>query len=300
MTDERPPTEMRNPATVSIDEMDTEEILRTLYREDERAISAAGKAAGETARAVDAALERVSRGGRIHYFGAGASGRLAMLDAAEIVPTFGAEPGLFTAHFPGGVGALTDPAIDLEDSEQDGHADAGALDETSVAVGISASGTTPYVMGALRRARAAGALVILVTSNPRAPIRALADISIIAETGAEALTGSTRLKAGTAAKVILNAFSTALMIRAGHVFSNLMVGLVATNDKLRGRALGILWEATGMPPGRCKDALREADGSLPVALVSLLAGVPANGARDALARAGSVRKAIESLGRSRA
>lgn len=247
MTPGTSPTEHRNPRTVDIDTRSSRDMLGLIIAEDEHAVRAAAAAADELARAVDETHERLRRGGTVHYFGAGASGRLAVLDATEITPTFGVPRELFTAHFAGGTAAVADSSVDREDSADLGAADAAGLDARSVAVGITASGSTPYVAGALRAARAAGALTVLVTCNPAAPLRELADIAVVADTGPEALTGSTRLKAGTATKVILNAFSTALMIKAGRTYGNLMVGLVATNAKLRARAAALRADV-GSPP----------------------------------------------------
>jgi N-acetylmuramic acid 6-phosphate etherase len=185
--------------------------------------------------------------------------------------------------------------IDLEDSASGGFDDAAALDRNDVAIGITASGATAYVGGALRCAREAGALTVLITCNPAAPLADLAEVLIVADTGAEALTGSTRLKAGTATKVILNSFSTALMIRSGRTFSNLMVGLVATNDKLRERAIALLVEATARPQEECRDALERAGGAIPVALVSLASGSSIDVATRALAATRTARDAIASL-----
>ena len=296
MTRVAPPTERRNPRTADIDTLESVDVLRLLQGEDAQAVEAVRAAAGPLARAVDAAHDRLSRGGRVHYFGAGASGRLAVLDATEITPTFGAPHDLFTAHFPGGAAAVADSSIDLEDSEAQGAADAGELDETSVAIGVTASGSTPYVAGALRTAREAGALTVLVTSDPGAPLCDLADIAVVADTGPEALTGSTRLKAGTATKVILNSFSTALMIKAGRTYGNLMVGLVATNTKLRERAVNLLADATGEDTATCRTALAEADGRIPEALVRLLTGCPPEQARTALEVHRGVRAAVAALG----
>ncbi|MEV4116282.1 N-acetylmuramic acid 6-phosphate etherase [Nonomuraea sp. NPDC049695] len=296
MTQVAPPTERRNPRTAGIDTLESADVLRLLLDEDARAVEAARAATGPLARAVDEAHLRLSGGGGVHYFGAGASGRLAVLDATEITPTFGVERGLFTAHFAGGAAALTDSSVDQEDAEELGAADAQVLGERDVAVGITASGSTPYVAGALRAARAAGALTVLITCNPLAPLRAQADIHVVADTGPEALTGSTRLKAGTATKVLLNAFSTALMIKAGRTYSNLMVGLVATNAKLRERAVSVLAEATGLPKEACRAALEECGGRIPEALVRLLTGCPPDQARAALAAYPGVRAAVAALG----
>ncbi|MEU6710968.1 N-acetylmuramic acid 6-phosphate etherase [Nonomuraea sp. NPDC046802] len=291
-----PPTERRNPRTGDIDTLESADVLRLLLEEDARAVEAARAATGQLARAVDETHLRLARGGRVHYFGAGASGRLAVLDATEITPTFGAPSELFTAHFAGGPKALTDSSIDREDAGALGAADAGGVGAADVAVGITASGSTAYVVGALRGARAAGALTVLVTCDPDAPARDLADIVVVADTGPEALTGSTRLKAGTATKVILNAFSTAVMIKAGRTYGNLMVGLVTTNAKLAERAVGLLVEATGADAATCRAALAEASGNIPEALVRLLTGCSGERARAALREHPGVRAAVAALG----
>ncbi|MDH2442584.1 N-acetylmuramic acid 6-phosphate etherase [Amnibacterium sp. CER49] len=288
-------TETRNPATAHIDSAETAEILEALYREDLVGVHAVRRAAATTARAVEETLRRVRAGGSIHYFGAGASGRIAVLDATEIRPTFGAPPGLFTAHFAGGSEALFDSSIDREDAEDSGGEDAAGLGPASVAIGVTASGATAYVTGALREARRLGALTVLITCNPNAAAGEHAEITIVADTGPEALTGSTRLKAGTATKVLLNSFSTALMIRLGAVYSNLMVNLVPSNDKLRRRAVAVLTEATGLDEARCREMLERADGSTPVALVALLSGRGVDEARGALDRSTGVRAAVELL-----
>jgi N-acetylmuramic acid 6-phosphate etherase len=296
MTQAVPPTERRNPRTADIDILESRDVLRLLQDEDAQAVEAVRAATDSLALAVDAAHRRLSRGGTVHYFGAGASGRLALLDATEITPTFGVPRGLFTAHFAGGPAAVTDSSVDREDSEALGATDAGALDANSVAIGITASGSTPYVAGALRTARAAGALTVLVTCAPEAPLRELAEISVIADTGPEALTGSTRLKAGTATKVILNSFSTALMIKAGRTYGNLMVGMVATNAKLGDRAVRLLADATGDAPVTCRAVLAEADGKVPEALLRLLTGCSPGQARSALDTHPGVRAAVAALG----
>src|SRR5689334_9469662 len=221
----------------------------------------------QLAEAVDLAVEAVRRGGRVHYFGAGTSGRLAVLDAAELLPTFHVPDGLVVAHHAGGMEALLRAVENVEDSEQGGADDAAPVTARDIAIGLAASGSTPYVAGALKAARAAGAATVLITSNPEAPLAPLADIVIAADTGPEVIAGSTRLKAGTAQKMILNAFSTTLMIKLGRTWSNLMVDLVATNKKLRGRMLRILGEATGADADGCEAALAAADGALKRAVV---------------------------------
>jgi len=291
------PTEQRNPRTLAIDAVGTSEILQMLNNEDARVAGAVSAVIPELTKAVDAAVEAVRGGGRVHYFGAGTSGRLAVLDAAELLPTFHVPDGLVVAHHAGGMEALLRAVENVEDSEDGGATDAAAVTGQDLVVGLAASGSTPYVAGALKAARAAGATTVLVTSNPDAPLAPLADVVIAADTGPEVIAGSTRLKAGTAQKMILNAFSTTLMIKLGRTWSNLMVDLVATNAKLRGRMLRILAEATGADEAACEAALAEADGELKPALVHLLTGSPVAEARAALDAAhGRVATALAELG----
>jgi N-acetylmuramic acid 6-phosphate etherase len=290
------PTEQRNPRTLAIDAVGTSEILQLVNNEDALVAGAVSAVIPELTKAVDAAVEAVRGGGRVHYFGAGTSGRLAVLDAAELLPTFHVPDGLVVAHHAGGMQALLRAVENVEDSEDGGAADAAAVTGQDLVVGLAASGSTPYVAGALKAARTAGATTVLVTSNPDAPLAPLADIVVAADTGPEVIAGSTRLKAGTAQKMILNAFSTTLMIKLGRTWSNLMVDLVATNKKLRGRMLRILGEATGADPAACEAALAEADGELKPALVHLLTGTPIPAARAALESAeGRVATALAEL-----
>jgi N-acetylmuramic acid 6-phosphate etherase len=291
------PTEQRNPRTLAIDAVGTSEILQLLNNEDALVAGAVSAVIPELTKAVDAAVEAVRGGGRVHYFGAGTSGRLATLDAAELMPTFHVPDGLVVAHHAGGTDALLRAVENVEDSEEGGARDAATVTGQDLVVGLAASGSTPYVAGALKAARAAGATTVLVTSNPDAPLAPLADVVVAADTGPEVIAGSTRLKAGTAQKMILNAFSTTLMIKLGRTWSNLMVDLVATNKKLRGRMLRILAEATGADDAACEAALAEAEGELKPALVHLLTGTPIPAARAALEAAhGRVATALAELG----
>jgi len=288
-------TEQRNPATVLLDAVDTRRMLEMILAEDFHAVTAVAAVTGQLAEVVDEVTLRLARDGTVHYFGAGASGRLAMLDATEMTPTFGVRPELFQAHFPGGAEALLDSTIDLEDADALGYQDASALDSHSVAVGISASGKTPYVRGALRRAREVGSLSVVITCNPRARLREYADVCVVADTGPEALMGSTRLKAGTATKVILSAFSTALMVRAGHTYSNLMVGLSATNDKLRDRAVAILAEGSSKSIEICRETLKSSGDDIPIALIMLISGCALPVAQEHYSRSGTVRGAVDAI-----
>jgi alpha-N-acetylglucosaminidase len=284
-------TEQRNPRTVDIDLWPTSRVVEALLAEDAAAVEAAAAAAPTLAEAVDRALERIARGGRVHYFGAGASGRLAVLDATEAAPTFGTPAGFFSAHFPGGVPAIVDSALDFEDAS--GYDDAIEVTGRDVAVGITASGSTRYVIGALTRAREVGALTVLITCNAGSPVEA--DVTVVAATGPEAITGSTRLKAGTATKALLNAFSTALMVRSGRTYSNLMVNLVASNDKLHARAVRVIEMATGLGRDESAAALARGGGDLPLALLHALTGRSADECRHALAEGGNVRAALRLL-----
>jgi N-acetylmuramic acid 6-phosphate etherase len=287
------PTEQRNPRTADIDIVPTEEVLRLLNAEDATVAAAVANALPVLALVVDKAVECVRAGGQVHYFGAGTSGRMAVLDAAEVVPTFGLDHGVFIAHHAGGDRALGTAMEDAEDDASLGADAASSVSAADVAVGITASGRTPYVAGALAAARQAGAVTVLVSSNPIAPLAGLADYLVVADTGPEAIAGSTRLKAATAQKLLLNALSTAAMVRLGRTYSNLMVSLSGTNDKLRGRQLTILMEATGADEPACRAQLAMCGGDLRLALLCLLSGMDPEAASKALTAAdGSVRGAL--------
>ncbi|MFC7597368.1 N-acetylmuramic acid 6-phosphate etherase [Terrabacter sp. GCM10028922] len=290
------PTEKRHPGTTSIDTQTSLDILRALNAEDATVAGAVSEVLPELARLVDRAVESLRAGGTVHYFGAGTSGRLAVLDAAELRPTFNAPADLVVAHHAGGPAALVEPVENVEDDAELGRSEADALVAGDIAIGLTASGRTPFVAGALARARELGAVTALVTANPDAELAVHADHLLAARTGPEALTGSTRLKAGTAQKLILNSFSTAVMIRLGRTWSNFMVEVVATNAKLRGRVVRILQEATGADAERARRALDDADGELKPALLAMLAGTDAATARGALAEHdGSVAQALAAL-----
>jgi N-acetylmuramic acid 6-phosphate etherase len=248
------------------------------------------------AAVVDRVVERVRAGGRVHYFGAGTSGRIGVMDASELIPTFGLEPGVFVAHHAGGGHALDTAVEGAEDDEALGIRDARAVSAADVVVGITASGRTPYVAGALRAARAVGALTVLVSSNPAAPLAALAQHPVLIDTGPEAIAGSTRLKAATAQKMVLNALSTAAMVRLGRTYSNLMAGMSGTNAKLRQRQVTILREASGAREDACRAELARCGGDLRLALLCLLTGLEPEAAADALTDVGgSLRGALSHL-----
>ena len=290
-------TEERNRRTVDIDVVSTEEVLRLLNAEEATVAGAVASVLPVLATVVDRVVERLRAGGQVHYFGAGTSGRMGAADSAEVIPTFGLEPGIFVAHQAGGDYALGTAVEDAEDDEALGVRDARGVSAADVAVGISASGRTPYVAGALRSARQAGALTVLVSSNPAAPLAALAQHDVLVDTGPEAIAGSTRLKAATAQKMVLSALSTAVMVRLGRTYSNLMASMAGTNAKLRQRQLSILQEASGAGEEACRRELARCGGDLRLALLCLLSGLEPGAAADALADAGgSVRAALARLG----
>ncbi|MEO9153778.1 MAG: N-acetylmuramic acid 6-phosphate etherase [Lapillicoccus sp.] len=290
------PTEERYAASARIDRLASLEVLRVLNDADAAVAPAVAAVLPELALLVDGTVERLRVGGSVHYVGAGTSGRLAVLDAAELRPTFNVPKGMFVAHHAGGRAALTDAVEDVEEDVEAGRAAAEDFGAGDVVIGLAASGRTPFVRGALEAARERGCLTALVTADPDAELGALVDHLIAPATGPEVVTGSTRLKAGTAQKLVLNGFSTTVMIRLGHTWGNLMVDVVATNAKLRGRVVRILCEATGVDEAAAHTALDEAGGDLKPALLALLAGIGAAEARLLLTEhGGSVAAALGSL-----
>ncbi|RKE23712.1 N-acetylmuramic acid 6-phosphate etherase [Streptomyces sp. TLI_171] len=288
------PTERRNPRTLGIDRADPLDVLRLLNAEDALVPAAVAEVLPRLAAVVEATAERLRGGGRLHYFGAGTSGRTAVVDAAELGPTFSLPSGIVVAHHAGGPAALVTAVEGSEDSEELGACDAAEVGPGDVAVGVAASGRTPYVAGALATARAAGAFTVLVSANPGAPLAHLADVHVAVDTGPEAIAGSTRLKAASAHKLVLNGLSTAVMVALGRTYSNLMVDVSASNAKLRGRLVTILMEATGLDEEPCAHALAGADGELKTALVCLLADcAPDEGRRRLAAARGRVADALE-------
>jgi len=273
----------------------TRELVELMNREDATVPAAVANAASEVAALIDAIVERLRRGGRLVYAGAGSSGRLAALDAAECETTFSARPGQVVALV---AGAGFPSPLDQEAAEDDGEAGARdiaslAVGEADAVVGISASGRSPYVIGAIRAAADAGALTACVVSVRDSELAGIAEHEVAVVVGPEVRAGSTRLKAGTAQKLVLNAISTISMIRLGKTFDNLMVDVRASNEKLRARIRRIVETATGAPADEIDAALAAADGNAKVAIVSLLAGV---GAAEAAARleaaGGSVREVL--------
>jgi N-acetylmuramic acid 6-phosphate etherase len=288
-------SEHRNAASKNLDRMTTQQIVRLMNREDKKVAAAVRRQLPAIARAVDAIVEGIRDGGRLIYVGAGSSGRMAVLDAAECPPTFGTSPKLVQAIIAGGRPAVTGAVEGAEDSIANAQRDLRERKpaRNDVVVGITASGTTPYVLAALREARRNGATTVAITVNPRTPVARHAKILIATEVGPEVLTGSTRLKAGTSQKMVLNMLSTAAMARLGHVYENLMIDVTPSNQKVSYRILRILAEASGKSVSAAEHALRQAGHNLRVALVMLKLGVDVQEAKRKLQTAkGNLRGAL--------
>jgi len=296
VADSIPLTEQENPRTAQISSLPTEAILRLMNEEDARVAKAIAHVLPEISWAVEGIVARLGTGGRLFYIGTGTSGRLGVLDAAECPPTFGVSPELVQAIIAGGYEACYRA---VEASEDDAKAGAHDLDarsftEQDALVGIAASGRTPYTVGAVAHARRLGALTIAITCAPDSPITAAAEISIVPVVGPEVIAGSTRLKAGTAQKMVLNMISTATMIRLGYVTGNRMTNVQTRNVKLRARALRILQSEAGLDEEGAKNALAEARDELPVALVMSKTGRSREEAASALKKShGVIVEALE-------
>lgn len=297
-------TEARNPTTVDIDIVPTLEMVRMINAEDQRVAAAVAEELPRIAAAIDAIAARMQTGGRLIYIGAGTSGRLGVLDASECPPTFGTPPELVVALIAGGAPAITTAVEGAEDNAAAGAQDIAALNvgPADSIVGIAASGRTPYVLGGLAEARQRGALTIGLACNRAAELEARVEIAIIPIVGPEVVSGSTRLKAGTAQKMVLNMLSTGVMIRLGKTFSNLMVDVQPTNAKLRERARRIVREAcASMGQGLCEEdagaLLDRCDGEVKTAIVVALTGVSPEAARARLREAhGGIRRALQEGG----
>jgi N-acetylmuramic acid 6-phosphate etherase len=281
-------TEQSRPELADLDLRPTLELVRLINAEDATIAAAVTDAAPAIASAIDAITDRLDAGGRLIYLGAGTAGRLAALDAAECPPTFGVAPELVLACV-----AATEAAEDDAAAAARADLQAAGLVSADAVVGVSASGRTPYVLGGVEQARAAGALTAGVSSNPSARLSQAVDCPIEVLTGPEIIAGSTRLKAGTAHKLVLNTISTVVMVRLGHTYGNHMVGVRADNDKLRRRALRILIEAADVSEAAARTAIDAANGQTRAALVMLLTGCPPDQARTRLTAArGRVRQAL--------
>jgi N-acetylmuramic acid 6-phosphate etherase len=303
---ERLVTERANRATAHLDRLDARRIAALMNREDARAVRAVGRVARDIASAVDLIVQSLGAGGRLIFVGAGTSGRLGVLEAAECPPTFGTPPTRVQAIMAGGRASVF---RSREGAEDDARAGARAVraraDAGDVVVGVSASGVTPFVRGALAAARAADARTVLVTCNAagatwgrrsgasNARAGGAVDVVIAPAPGPEVLTGSTRLKAGTATKLVLNTLTTASMARLGKVYGNRMVDVQPRSRKLRARATRLVAEIGGVSPARARQLLAAADGRVPVAIVMARRDLPADAAARALRAAGSLRLVIE-------
>jgi N-acetylmuramic acid 6-phosphate etherase len=290
-------TEKRNPKTAEIDLASALEIVDLINAEDRTVASAVHEQRESIAAALSAAENAIRSGGRLFYAGAGTSGRLGVLDASEIPPTFGAPPDLVQGIIAGGAAALTrsqEGAEDRPDGARD-DLDSAGVRAGDFVVGIAASGTTPYVRAALAHAKRLGARTAIVAcSPPPADTLASADIAIVVLTGPEVVTGSTRMKAGTATKLVLNTITTGAMIRLGKTYGNLMVDLQATNAKLRDRAERIVREVCGVTADEARELLRAADGSVKLAIVMQKLHADPDAARAALAREdGVIRRVVK-------
>lgn len=292
-------TEQRNPASARIDELGPEEIVALINAEDRVVAEAVGREGAAIAKALELAEAAFRGGGRLIYVGAGTSGRLGVLDAAEMPPTYGTDPSMVQGIIAGGYEALVRAREGAEDHPEEGAAavDARAVGPADFVLGIATSGTTPFVHGALERARERGARTgFLLCTPPSDRLRAEHDVVIAPLVGPEVVTGSTRMKAGTATKLVLNTITTGAMVRMGKVYGNLMVDLQVTCEKLRDRGQRILMEVLDIPRPAAADLLERAGGSVKTALVMSRAGVDANDARARIERAGG--RIVDAMGPS--
>lgn len=289
-------TERPRPDLADLDLRSTRELVALMNAEDATVPEAVGRVGATLTRAIDAMVDRMRDGGRLVYVGAGTSGRLAQLDAAEVPPTFGVAADRVPVLLAGDETAAAQAQEGAEDDEEAARRDvahAGVVERDAV-VGVSASGRTPYVLAAVTAARERGALTVGVSCNRDAELSGHVDHAVEVAVGPEVIAGSTRLKAGTAQKLVLNTISTVAMVRLGHTFGNLMVDVVATNDKLRDRARRVVEAATGADPELATSTLDDCAGEVKTAIVVLLSGADAAEARDLLAAAGGVvRDALE-------
>jgi N-acetylmuramic acid 6-phosphate etherase len=289
-------TEDRNPDTFDIDTKSTLQILKSVNKEDKKVALAVEKEIPNIARAVDLIVNALKNKGRLFYVGAGTSGRLGVLDAAECPPTFGTSPGMIRGIIAGGRRTLVRSKEGVEDDFIAGAKDLGRnkISKKDVVVGIAASRRTPYVLGALEKARQVGAKTIFVFCNPTSKLKTKVDVAISPVLGPEVIAGSTRMKAGTAQKMILNMLTTASMIKMGKVYQNLMVDLQARSEKLKERSKRIIMMATGVDYKKAKEYLEKADGKVKTALVMLLANVDKKTAEKRLKETGGfIAKAID-------
>lgn len=291
-------TEQQNPRTIHIDEQSTEGILRMINREDQLVPAAVEACIPHIAAAVDLIVERFAKGGRLLYIGAGSSGRLGILDAAECPPTYGTNPQQVVGLIAGGQQAIQSAVEGAEDRISLGRSDvlAANINANDTLVGIAASGRTPYVIGAMMEARERGAAVIGISNNPGSEMGSYADVMIEAVTGPEVVLGSTRMKAGTSQKMILNMLTTASMIRSGKVYRNLMIDMQPTNEKLVHRAKRLIMLATDADQQMVERVYIEAGGHMKTAIVMILLDIDAEAATQLLVQTdGNIGKAVQRI-----
>lgn len=279
-----PVTEQENPNTANIDEVSTLEAVRLINNEDARVADAVKNVLPQVAEAIDKIVDRLESGGRLFYIGTGTSGRLGVLDASEIPPTFGVDYELIQGIIAGGYDALYKATESSEDDRDAGVKDlkARGLTKNDAVVGIAASGRTPYTIGAVEYARSIGCFTACIVCNPESAITKAAEVAIVPVVGPEAITGSTRMKAGTAQKLVLNMISTVAMIRLGYVSGNRMTNMKAANEKLKDRSVRILMTETGLDQTAASSLLERSDDDLRIALVVYKTGADAKNARSAL------------------
>lgn len=288
-------TEQRNPNSMQLDSLSAQELVALINREDQQVALAIEKCLPQIALAVEKIVTAFERGGRLVYVGAGTSGRLGVLDASECPPTYGVKPEMVVGLIAGGDHALRHPIEGAEDNVQQGQADLEEIDFSArdVLVGVAASGRTPYVLGALNYAKQLGATTVSIASNPNSKMAEVADIAIETVVGPEVLTGSSRMKSGTAQKLVLNMLTTASMVLIGKCYQNLMVDVQASNEKLKARALKIVMEATECDNEAAANVLTKANGQVKLAILMQLSGLDALEAQSLLDKSnGKLRQAL--------
>jgi N-acetylmuramic acid 6-phosphate etherase len=295
-------TEQQNPSTLNLDSMSAFEIAHAINREDQSVPKAVERQLPQIAKAIELVAESLGKGGRLIYVGAGTSGRLGALDASEIPPTFGISPKFIQHVIAGGEKALHSALEDEEDSLNLGKKDIARRKpaKKDIVIGIAASGRTPYTLAAVKYAKKKGSKTIAIVCNQNSPLERASDLAIVIDVGPEVLSGSTRMKAGTAQKLVLNMISTGAMVRLGYVYGNLMVNVLPRNKKLRERSLTILEKTAGVTRKQASKVLKAAGWKLPVALVMLKTSSSKDDAKKNLKAAdGQVRGAIELIGHPR-
>lgn len=291
--------EERNPLSVGIDEKPVDEVLRIINAEDERVPAAIAEQIPRIAKAVEAIAATISGGGRVFFVGAGTSGRLGVIEAAEVPPTFSVAPQMVQAIIAGGTDAVFHSVEEAEDDESTGGMmlEQHGFAESDILIALSASGRTPFVIGALKRAKEVGARTVFITCDPESPVMRLVNLAIVVDVGPEVVAGSTRMKAGTAQKLVLNMLTTAAMIKLGRVFDGYMIEVQPTSRKLRERAVGIIGAVASVGPERAEEALDSTRGDVKVAVILAKTGTTLEESRRILDQAGgSLRRALRKMG----